>query len=193
VGDERAVRSRPRHPVGGGDLGHGPRRITDRCADLGAQPSGGPSPARDLWDRFGKRSPPTIILPTPPPRLVPPHDDSILAVRNVAGRRPYPGLHRPIDNPTRRTRRGRFLRCHHIHHTSPVRRTLNTYSWQPEQQCHPSNTALGSLLPSESVATLRLRKAKGLPMQRHALSERNHNCPTKIEEPLPSCHRFIAD
>src|SRR5277367_3812900 len=28
---------------------------------------------------------------------------------------------------------------------------------------------LVSLLPSESVATLRLRKAKGLPMQRHAL------------------------
>jgi hypothetical protein len=138
VGDERAVRSRPRHPVGGGDLGHGPRRVTDRCADLGAQPSGGPSPARDLWNRFGKRSPPAIILPAPPPRLVPPHDDSVLAVGNVARRGPYPSLHRPRDHPARRTRRGRFLRCHHIHHTSPVRRTLNTldtYSWQPEQQC----------------------------------------------------------
>jgi len=39
----------------------------------------------------------------------------------------------------------------------------------PNNNVVPSDTALGFLPPSESVATFRLRKAKGLPMQRHAL------------------------
>ncbi len=42
--------------------------------------------------------------------------------------------------------------------------------------------ALGSFLPPE-IRNFRLRKAKGLLMQRHALEERNHNCPFKVEEP----------
>src|SRR5690625_622700 len=53
----------------------------------------------------------------------------------------------------------------------------------PNNNVVPSVTALGFLLPSESVATFRLRKAKGLPTQRHALRERHHNCPFKIQEP----------
>jgi hypothetical protein len=40
----------------------------------------------------------------------------------------------------------------------------------------------------------RLRKAKGLLLQRHATSERNHNCPPKIEEPgNPGSLRWPAD
>ena len=38
VRDERPVRRRPRHLVGGGDLGDGAGRLADRGPDLGAQP-----------------------------------------------------------------------------------------------------------------------------------------------------------
>ena len=41
MGDERAMRRRPRHVVGVGDLGHRAGRIPDGGTDLGAQPSGG--------------------------------------------------------------------------------------------------------------------------------------------------------
>src|SRR5690625_3174405 len=53
----------------------------------------------------------------------------------------------------------------------------------PNNNVVPSDTALGSLPPPECFATFRLRKAEGLHMQRHALCERNHNCPFKIEPP----------
>jgi hypothetical protein len=57
-------------------------------------------------------------------------------------------------------------------HTGPVGEpfdTLNLYSWQPEQQCRTDRH--GPWFPSSvrKRRNFRLRKAKGLLMQRHAL------------------------
>ena len=83
VRDERAVRGRPRHAMSGGDLGHRARRVTDRGADLGAQPLRGARPRRHLRDGLGERGPLAVVLPASPASLVPPHDDSFLTVGDV--------------------------------------------------------------------------------------------------------------
>ena len=99
VGDERAVRGRPRHPVDGGDLRHRAGRIPDRRADLGAQPPGSPRPGRDLLDGLGEGTVFAVVFPAPPAGLVPPQYDSILTVGNVARRGAHPTLHRRGEHP----------------------------------------------------------------------------------------------
>ena len=139
VGDERAVRGRPRHLVDGGDLGHRAGRIPDRRADLGAQPPGSPRPGRDLIDGLGEGTAFAVVFPAPPAGLVPPHYDSILTVGNVARRgAAHLTLHRRGEHPTRRARRRRLTRGHRVHHTRPIGPALDTldpHSWQPKQQC----------------------------------------------------------
>ena len=125
----RRARSRPRSPSG-------PRPRSRRRS--GCAIVGGPRSRRDLRDDLGERSPRAVVLPASPPCLVPPHDDSILPVGDVARGRRHPGLHRGRDHSARRARRRRLVRGHRVHHTDAVRQafdTLNPNSWQPEQQC----------------------------------------------------------
>ena len=146
--------------------------VADRRPDLGAQPPSGARPRRDLRDGLGERGPLAVVLPAPPPGLVPAHHDSVRAVGDVLRRGGHPGLHRRRHHPARRARRRRLLGRRHVHHPRPVgaRSTRSTRTpGSPNNNVVPSDTALGSLPPPECFATFRLRKTKGLPMQRHAL------------------------
>ena len=58
-----------------------------------------------------------------------------------------------------------------MNHTGPVGEPLDTldpYSWQPKQQCRTVRHSPWFLPSPERFATLRLQKAKGLLLQRHA-------------------------
>ena len=186
VGDERAVRGRPGHPMGGGDLGHRAGRLADRRADRVRNRPVVRARAGTCAIVSVNDATLAVVLPASPPSLVPPHNDSVLTVGDVTRRRGHPALHRGGHHPARRARRRRLPPL--SPHAPPGSRrqalnTLNPYSWQPEQQCRTVGHSPWSLPPSDCFATFRLRKAKGLLMQRHALVERNHNCPFKIEEP----------
>ena len=86
----RRARSRPRSPSG--PPPRSPRR--SGCATAGWS-----APRRDLRDRLGERAALAVVLPASPAGLVPPHHDSIFAVRDVARRRRHPALARGGEHP----------------------------------------------------------------------------------------------
>jgi hypothetical protein len=172
VGDERAVRGRPRHPVDGGVLGHRAGRIPDRRADLGAQPPGSPRPGRDLLDGLGEGTAFAVVLPARPAGLVPPHYDSILTVGNVARRSAHLTLHRRGEHSARRAPRRRLTRGS-PHHTSPIGPALDNVrpvllTAQPTMSYRRARPWF-RFPKSESCEAFRRWKAKGLQLQRHAL------------------------
>src|ERR1039458_7997787 len=82
------------------------------------------------------------------------------------------GAFTDVDStPARRARRRRLLGRHHMHHPRSIDTALDTldpYSWQPKQQCRTVRHSPWFLPSPECFATLRLQKAKGLLLQRHA-------------------------
>ena len=122
VGDEGAVRGRPRHAVRDRDLGHRAGRLPDRRADLGAQPPGGPRPRRICAIASVNEAALAVFLPASPAGLVPPHHDSILAVRDVPRRRRHPALREVENTPHDGHAAAVLLGSRHMHHTHPVRR-----------------------------------------------------------------------
>lgn len=144
--DERPVRRRPRHTVGGGDLGDGAGGLADRRPDLGAQPAGGAGPGRDLLDRLGERSTSAVVLRASPPCFIPPQQYSIFPVGDVL----RPGGHTLLDggreDAARRARRRCVLVGHQLHQPGAVRvpgHADHPYSWQPKQHCRTLDHALG--------------------------------------------------
>src|SRR5271165_6452364 len=57
---------------------------------------------------------------------------------------------------------------HHPRSIGTALDTLDPYSWQPKQQCRTVGHSPWFLPSPECFATLRLQKAKGLLLQRHA-------------------------
>jgi hypothetical protein len=165
------VRGRPRHPVDGGVLGHRAGRIPDRRADLGAQPPGSPRPGRDLLDGLGEGTAFPVVFPARPAGLVPPHYDSILTVGNVVRRGAHLTLHRRGEHSARRAPRRRLTRGHRTTQVPSAQRSTRSTCTpgSPTNEVVPSDTALGFVPSPECFATFRLRKAKGLQLQRHAL------------------------
>src|SRR5664280_1322503 len=86
MGDERRMHDRPAHRQLTGHRGHRPTRADRNCGGPPA-PAGDPRIRRPLADRLGERLPPTLRLPTPELRLVPPHHKRRHPVRKV----PRPG------------------------------------------------------------------------------------------------------
>jgi len=162
--DERAVRGRPGHIMCGGDLGHRAGGVADRCADLGAQPAGGASTARDLSDGLGERSALAVLFPASPSGLVPPQQDSTFPVRNVLRCRVTRALMEVENTP----HEGQAAAAS----SSVVISTIRVPSsiLDTRVTCtpgSPNSTVVLSITPlvlptSECFATSRLQEAKGI-------------------------------
>ena len=129
--------------------------------------------ARDLGDGLGERAALAVVLPAPPPGFVPPQHDSVFAVADVLGRGANPGFHRRGEHPTRWARRPRSCfqspRAPHASHRPSARHARPVPLAAQTTMSYRQTLTFGSLRQPECFATFRLRKTRGLQLQRHAL------------------------
>jgi hypothetical protein len=121
------VRRRPRSRSG-------PHRRSPRRSGNAAGRSA--RPRRDLLYGFGEGAAPAIALPASPPGLVPPRYDAVLNIRDVARRGGYPFFRRHANTPhDGHAAAGTVVAMCTTRVRPRAFDTLDSYSWQPKQQC----------------------------------------------------------
>jgi hypothetical protein len=169
----------------GGDLGHRAGGVTDRCADLGAQPAGGAGTARDLFDGLGERSAFAVVFPASSSGLVPPQQDSTFPVRDVLRYGAHARLDGGGEHPARGTCRGGVLIGGGLPDPRSVSIPDTRVTCTPGS---PNSTVVLSITPwvlptSECFATSRLQEAKGIQLV-DALNTLRFRVARSSEEPL---------
>ena len=204
MGDVRAVRDRPGHPVVLGARLHAREPVRDPGAALAAQPARHPRAGRDGRDRLSERGPATGPLPTASTPLVPHQPHRRRPVRDVprlGGRVP---LDRGGEHPTGRARRSRLIVGDHVRHPRAVPLNVNRDDSQPRHAEQPTRRVLDLVLDILNLRTL--DQARDLTFVTMNCLDNSHDhrghgpltsgqdtraCPVKFEEPFNDHHAFL--